>query len=110
MLVRLERAISPEDLGPCVCGLCEQEFVIETVIVSTIDGVEGSVGIICQECLAYLGRRQPECPTIEQYHELVEQYPEPMWTDQEEFHRYMMAASAEEQERVYREAELTARA
>lgn len=106
MRVELERAMSPEDIGPDTCGLCERPFVVDTVL-GYADIAEDSRAMVCPECIEYLGRSSENCPSIETYRELLAKYPEPMWTDQGEFHRYMMAASAEEQEAEYFAAALT---
>jgi hypothetical protein len=109
MIVELQQALCPSDLGPSMCGLCEQDFEIESVIANSINGREPGVGVICPECVAYLGSRSESCPSIETYRRLLEQYPEPVWADDGEFHSYMMAAIPEEQERVYASAVLTER-
>lgn len=96
MIVELQQTLCPDDLGPSMCGLCEQDFVIESVIANSLDGREPGVGVICPECVSYLGSRSGSCPSIETYRELLEQYPEPVWKDDGEFDRYMMAASSEE--------------
>lgn len=49
------------------------------VAVATAGGRE-DMGAACPECVAYLGRRNPErFPTIEIYRELLAMYPEPMY-------------------------------
>ena len=106
MNVELERAFCPSDIAPSVCALCERPFVTESILARG-QFTDEARSCICSECVEYLGSRSESCASIETYRALLEQYPEPMWTDDEEFHRYMTAASADEQERVYASAELT---
>ena len=106
MNIELERALSPSDIGPSVCALCERPFVTESIL-ALGQFTDEPRACVCRECVEYLGSRSESCASIETYRELLEQYPKPMWTNEEEFHRYMTAASTDEQERVYASAELT---
>lgn len=106
MRVDLEQALSPEDLGPATCALCERPFVVESVY-AWADVANNSRALICPECIEYLGSRSEHCPTVEHFRELLEKHPRPVWENHDDFHRYMMEASPEEQERVYASVELT---
>lgn len=106
MIIELQQALSPEDLGPDTCGICGQDFVVSTVIASGTSDGRADMGQACPECIEYLGRRSDSCPTIEQYWDLLEQYPDPVWMDDSECDRYMYNASSEEQMRVYESARL----
>jgi hypothetical protein len=84
MEIELVRAWGPEDMGEAACILCEQPFVVESVMASTdLDGQAA-----CPSCVEYFGKRDSErFPTIEEYEAALERYPEPMWASEEEFER-----------------------
>ena len=63
MIIELKRAWDPTDLGEDECILCEQSFVVQSVIARTIDAAGA-----CPTCIEYFGRRNPQkFPTIEEY-------------------------------------------
>ncbi len=76
MRIKLERAISPEYMEETECGLCSVAFRPESVIAWD----EGHAEVVCPECLAYLGERNPaRFPSVEEYRAAIERYPEPMY-------------------------------
>lgn len=75
MEIRFTRSWSPGDMGEAPCILCEQPFVVESVMATT--SLESQVA--CPSCVEYFGKRNPEkFPTIEEYGEAKRRYPEPM--------------------------------
>ena len=99
MIIELQWAWTPDDLdghdtqGPCgVCGfpLARPRGVI--VRAATDEGWE--MGPVCEECISYLGARNPnKSPTLEEYRSIVAEHPDPMFASYEE-----MKAAAPEQE------------
>jgi transcription elongation factor Elf1 len=85
-LVKIEliRTWVPEDMREVPCILCEQPFVVESVMAST--DLEGQAA--CPSCVEYFGKRDPEkFPTIEGYAAALERYPEPLWASEEDLER-----------------------
>jgi hypothetical protein len=83
MQIRLQRAISPEEMGEKECGICGVPFRVESVTAEAVAFV--AVGLVCPECLAYLAERNPErFPSIEEYRAAVERYPAPMFPSGDE--------------------------
>ena len=90
MIIELQWAWTLDDLddpgyqGPCgVCGfpVTDQGGII--VRAATDELVE--MGPACEECIAYLGARNPKrSPTLEEYRSIVAEHPEPMFASYEE--------------------------
>ncbi len=82
MKVELQRAWGPADLGEDECDLCEQPFVVGSVVARCVDLHHGG---LCPTCIEYLGRRNPQkFPSLEEYEAALEQFPQPIWPTEEE--------------------------
>jgi len=67
------------------CGACGHTIAPTSVIASLATDARDDMGVACPSCVAYLGSRNPErSPTIEFYLEMLEKYPAPMYTSEEE--------------------------
>jgi transcription elongation factor Elf1 len=67
-----------------VCAMCGVAFEEPSVVAYATTDARGEMGVVCFECVAYLGKRNPEeFPTIEVYRELLERYPEAMYPNEE---------------------------
>jgi hypothetical protein len=95
MIVELQRQWVPalelaQDGADACCGLCglaelsspRGSFAgLDLSVVAyarTDDGAD--MGTVCLSCVEYLGKRNTKYfPTIEEYRELLERYPEPMY-------------------------------
>ena len=98
--VSLRRAQTPEDLGEWGCDLCARPFTVESVSIAAkgLAGEWGDLGTLCPACLSYLGGRNPaRFPTLEEYEEAKQRYPDPIWPSVDELNRA-------EDERAYEEA------
>jgi hypothetical protein len=88
MQIRLQRAFSPEEMAETECGICGVAFYAKSVMAEAVtDGrCPVEVGLVCPECLAYLGERNPErfSRILAEYHEAVQRYPEPMFSSGDE--------------------------
>jgi hypothetical protein len=83
MIIELQRAWDPTDLGEDECILCEQSFVVQSVIARTIEAASA-----CPTCIEYFGRRNPQrFPTIEEYEAALQRFPHPIWASKEELER-----------------------
>jgi hypothetical protein len=98
MYILLQQALSPEDMGPARCGLCERAFLKETVTANLLLGESRmDAGYLCPECVGYLGCRNPErFPTFGEFVDALERRPEPLFESDEEWAR-------SEEEGVYEE-------
>jgi hypothetical protein len=84
MKIELIQAWVPDDMGEAPCILCEQIFVVESVM--AITDIESQPA--CSSCVEYFGKRDPEkFPSIEEYEEAKRRYPEPLWSSEAEFER-----------------------
>ena len=91
MIIRLQRqwvAGDPTyvypDGGETRCGMCGHPFEEPSVVATATTDDQGEMGVVCVECVNYLGRRNPEkFPTPEEYRELLERYPEAMYPTEE---------------------------
>ena len=64
--------------------LCRRDFRIESVRADAVTDYHTEIGLVCQECIEYFGRVNPESfPTIEEYKAFLERYPEPMFPSEE---------------------------
>jgi hypothetical protein len=85
MKVELQRAWGPDDLGEDECDLCEQPFVVGSVVARCLDL---DLGGLCPACIEYLGKRNPQkFPSIEEYEGALERFPHPIWASEEELER-----------------------
>ena len=91
MIIRLQRQwiegdpsyIYP-DGGGTICALCGHAFEEPSVVAWATTDDDYEVGVVCMECVQYLGKRSPKLfPTIQEYRRLLEQYPEPMYPSEE---------------------------
>lgn len=88
MLIDLQRAFTPQEMGEWECGLCRRDFRVGSVIAMASTDAGGDIGRACPECVAYFGRINPEhFPTAEEFEELTRRYPEPIWASSEEADR-----------------------
>jgi hypothetical protein len=63
MVLELQRAYSPDEMGEQPCILCEQPFEVQSVRIANLDGQSA-----CPSCLEHFGRRNAKSfPTIEEY-------------------------------------------
>ena len=63
-----------------VCGVCGHTFEVPSVVAVATTDNKTDVGVACLECVEYLGGRNPsKFPTIEEYRDLLETYPEAMY-------------------------------
>jgi hypothetical protein len=85
MIIELQRAWDPTNLGEDECGLCEQSFVAQSVIARSLDfDLQG----LCPTCIEYLGKRSPQkFPSIEEYEGALQRFPHPIWASKEELER-----------------------
>jgi hypothetical protein len=83
MEMELKRAMEPEEVGAREeCGVCSVEFTTEVVAVHVL---HHDLGVVCPECIRYLGERNPQrFPTIEEYEEANRTYTEPIYGSPEE--------------------------
>ncbi len=88
MIIELQRAFSPEEMGEEACGICDELFHVESVMAQVAAAADCplDMGHACRTCIEMLGRRDhPErFPTIEEYEEALRRYPEPIWVSSEE--------------------------
>lgn len=85
MLIDLQRAHTPDEMGTWECGLCRHDFEVESVVADAMTAERYGIGRICPECIEHFGRRNPEVfPTIDIYRGFVRRYPEPIWASAEE--------------------------
>jgi hypothetical protein len=88
LIIGLQRAFTPEEMGKRECGLCCRDFRVEPIVVSAFTDHHREIGRICRDCVEHFGRINPETfPTIEEYQEFLERYPEPIWPTGEAFER-----------------------
>jgi hypothetical protein len=87
MELKLQRALCPEQISEEIpCLFCDVRFRPGSVVV--VASQEHTYELVCPECLAYVGRRNPErFPTWEQYEEALRRFPKPIWASQEEVNR-----------------------
>jgi hypothetical protein len=65
------------------CAVCGVAFEEPSVVAYATTDARGEMGVVCFECVAYLGKRNPDrFPTGEQYRELLERYPEAMYPNE----------------------------
>lgn len=84
MIIDLQRAFTPEEMGEEKCGLCRRDFRVESVRADAVTDSHAEMGLVCRECIAYFGRANPVAlPTIEEFQAFVERYPEPMFPSEE---------------------------
>ena len=93
MIIRLQRqwtALDPAYINPggadlaTICGMCGHAFEEPSVVAWATTDAPGEMGLVCPECVEYLGRRNPEkFPTIEEYDELLAKYPEAMYPNEQ---------------------------
>ena len=78
-----------------VCGVCGFPAAASGgVVVRAATDDHNEMGGACEECIAYLGSRNPKrSPTLEEYRSLVAEHPKPMFASYEE-----MKAAAPEHE------------
>ncbi len=76
--IKLRRAhTAEEELVERECGLCGVPFPGRSVAARVVGADLGSV---CPCCLTYLGSRNPgKFPTIGEYVEALQMYPQPIW-------------------------------
>ena len=85
MIIELQRQWVPDDPayvqeGGTICAVCSLSFEEPSVVAWGRTDASEEMGVVCPECIAYLGRRNADrFPTIEVYRDLLEQYPEPMY-------------------------------
>jgi hypothetical protein len=81
--MELKRAMAPEEVGAREeCGVCAVEFTTEVVSVHVL---HHDLGVVCRECVGYLGRRNPSrFPTIAEYEEANRLYTEPVYKSEQE--------------------------
>lgn len=108
MQIDLQHALSPQDTGPDTCGVCGNGFVVSSVMASAATDSSEDMGYVCEPCIAYLGTRSENCPSIELYHELLRQYPTPRWATDEAMREHMdtLAYDYESQSDIYESARL----
>ncbi len=91
MIIKLQRQwvggdpvyIYPDGAGTR-CAVCGVEFEEPSVVASATTDDGGEMGVVCVECVEYLGKRNPEkFPTGEEYRQLLERYPEAMYPSEE---------------------------
>ncbi len=80
MIIELQRAFDPEEFGhEEECGICGLPFRTESVLTQAATDSRMDMGHACRACVEYLGNRNPErCPSIEEYRDALERYPEPI--------------------------------
>ena len=90
MIIRLQRQWVEGDPtyaypeGDTHCAMCGHTFEEPSVVARAITDDGGDMGVVCVECVNYLGRRNPEkFPTFEEYRRLLEQYPRAMYESEE---------------------------
>jgi hypothetical protein len=102
MIIEFRRAMILEDVTERECAWCARPHQAETVVI-VANGLmdDGStLGVICPNCLTYLAEANPESfPSVEQYAEAVQRYPEPVFSSLEEATRVI-----EEDEQAFEEA------
>ena len=92
MLIELQRALTPGDIGPQDCGICGLRFTVEGVAARVV-GIGGGNdrfdgGCACRVCVKFLAARNPQrFPSLEEYEEALRRYPEPIFTTDEEMAR-----------------------
>jgi hypothetical protein len=89
LLIQLQRQWVPDDpayIDPhspsagAICGVCSVPFEEPSVVAWAQTDGDTEMGLACMSCVEYLGKRNPRLfPTIEEYRELLERYPEPMY-------------------------------
>jgi hypothetical protein len=91
MIIRLQRQwiagdpayVYPEG-GGTICALCGHAFEEQSVVAWATTDTDGEMGVVCVECVNYLGRRNPEkFPTPEEYRRLLELHPRAMYESEE---------------------------
>ncbi len=91
MIIRLQRQwvtgdplyVYPQG-GGTICAHCGHAFVEPSVVAHATTDTDVEMGVLCVECVEYLGRRNPEkFPTLEEYRRLLEQYPRAMYESEE---------------------------
>ena len=66
------------------CAVCAVAFEEPSVVALAHTDRRYEMGVVCPECVEYLGTRNPErFPTMEVYRELLAMYPEPMYPSEE---------------------------
>jgi hypothetical protein len=103
MIIQLQRQWVAGDpayihpFGPTVCAVCALPFEEPTVVAWTQTDGDTEMGVTCLDCVEYLGQRNPErFPTIEEYRDLLEKYPEAMYPSAEAFERAAEEAGFED--------------
>jgi hypothetical protein len=67
-----------------LCAVCGVEFGEPSVVAVATTDDHGEMGVVCPECVEYLGKRNPEkFPIIEEYRELLAKYPTAMYPSEE---------------------------
>ncbi len=90
MITELQWAWTPDELegseaqGPC--GVCGLAFTPPGgVIIRAATDALHEMGPACEECIAYLGARNPErSPTLEEYRRIIAEHPRPMFASYEQ--------------------------
>ncbi len=88
MRIELQWAFVEQDMKAGPCAIREAEFTPRAVI-ARADRHKDDLGEVCEDCLRWFSRRKVEegvpapWPTWEEYRELVEAHPEPMFKSPE---------------------------
>jgi hypothetical protein len=87
--------------GNTTCSVCGLDFEEPSVVAYANTDARGEMGAVCFECVAYLGKRNPEkFPTPEEYRELLALYPEPMYQSEEALEAAAEAAGYEDPSQI----------
>jgi hypothetical protein len=89
------------DGGGTICAVCGHPFEEPSVVAYASTDARGEMGVVCVECVNYLGRRNPEkFPTPEEYKELLAKYPQAMYPSVEALEAAGKAAGYEDSSEI----------
>jgi hypothetical protein len=110
LIIQLQRQWVPDDpayIDPrnpsagTICGVCSMSFEEPSVVAWAQTDGDTEMGLACMSCVEYLGKRNPEkFPTIQEYRELLERYPDPMYPSVEALETAGKAAGYEDSSEI----------